>query len=554
MRSSRKILEVLVLFYVFMLTGACQSTGGALPQTSIPLPENDPITISSPDSAGFVVVTGAQNAVPASVKVIISVSSSGSYLNRFEYFWSWLVTNAVAQTGCTSSLSECPTLTSGKCQVTADADGGFQFSLPAAQGDTISIDYLNPEKNCAQTDAFSASVTGGIVSVDLKAVAMDLAMDPDGSANELLILGTRSDTTQIDIRSISDGSLVATLEPDMEGTPEDVAVMADHSGDQVAVLQSSQETQIVPYSDHSINENQQKDLVLESGGTPVENLSFRAVDTFTYPPATDTDCISSAHFQSGQTYTRVFFTDNQKLYILDSIDDFSDNSQSGDELIVRKVTLQLVDFPDVSVVKLPFVGMLDSTFVVVAGFSDGSSDEVTYYAIEISQDSGFCSGNLDVSSDAKRIQMAKTSDAVFAALFELFDSSGEAVFRLGVLKEDTQNIKFIDATNMELAETISVRSAVSEYDDLAISDVVRFLGLQRRNSSVFELFLLGKDNGGAGFVASDNSATTFGSGTLANVINPVGLEYDAVLEKIIVLDAGLSGSEKANLILIDIGE
>lgn len=547
-------IQCLFLFVVSLLTitflNACGVTSGALPQASVPIPENDPITISSPSASGLVTVTGNTDAVPGDVTLVASVSSASSSFN-IDFLSRSLFAQAVAQSDvCPSGFPPCPTLSNGSCEAEASSDGSFQFTLPAADGDQITVNYLDPDNDCSETDGFTGTVADNIAAMDVSAVS--LALDT-GSSN-VLVFGTSGGDPIIDVRSSQDGSAVTTLSPDVGATPIAIHFLKSSNEDKFLVMQSKDGTLLAPYSNPTIDTAGQRKFVSNTADTIIENLKFLAGDQFQTPLTSDNSCIGS-DFVTGETFTRLFLTNGSKLYILDTLEDFNlDKLSVSGNLIPRVVELKLTDLVGISVVRIPFIAVLEKTFVIIAGFSDGSSDDVTYYALELSRDSGFCSANLEVGSDAARILLATTSSSVFAAAFKTQDSDGKSIVKIGLLNIETQTIKFIDGTNMENAETIGIEESVTSYDDLAISDVTKFLGITRSGSSVFELFLLGKSNGGGGFVASDGSDTQFGTGTLVNAINPVALRFDVILNNILVLDGGLSDTDLSNLIFIDVSQ
>lgn len=523
---------------------------GALPQASVPLPENDPITISSP-SNGFVVVAGAESAVPNDSVVEVTVSSPSASLN-FKTIFQSLIPQALAAGECSSDLPACPTLSDGSCQTTANSDGSFEVTVPADLNDTVSVNYLDADNECTLTEGPSGTVQSGVNALGINAVSMTL----DRINSQALIFGTSSGETVIAIRDASDGSDVTTLMPNILGDPTKIDLIEDVNNNLFLVMQTSTNTQIAPYSGNAIDANNQKTLVADVNDNVLTNLTYLAKDSFVFPPANDAACLDFRGFFTGQSYTRALFNSGGTLYILDSVEDFSLNliSNSGN-LIPRAVTLTLTEFPNISVVSIPFIAIVEKAFVVIAGFSDGSSSDVTYYALQIKSDSGFCSPNLDLGSDTPRILMGVTSGHVFASAFQTSDESGNVFTAVGLLQVDDQIVKAIDATKMESDDTISVPEAVAHYesDGLNVSDVVMFVADERGDSGVVEIFLLGTNNGGGGFVASDNSATQAGGpGTLVNAIDPVGLTASDELSKLIILDAGLSGVDQSNLILLDV--
>lgn len=450
-RFMKALLSCLLSLLLF---ANCSTTGGALPQASVPIPKSDPITIASPSPVGLVTVTGASNAVPGDVTLIALVSSASARFD-LDLLLNLFVGTALAQKiECPSELPACPTLSVGCCQAMAMSDGSLTFTVPASVNDKISVDFLDP--------------------------------DNDGT-----------------------------------------------------------QTQIVPYSNSDIDTTHQTTLVSDANDTVIENLSFLAVAEFVFPPIGQTDTVDcfSLGFQNNQTDTRAFFTNGSQLFIVDSIDDFSLNSKSDSgNLIPRSVTLQLTNFPDASVVAIPFMAVLGDTFFVIAGFSEGSSDSITYDAIEIKQGCSFCEDNLSLGDETKWLLLANTASDVFATAFAGQDDGGNAITKIGLLNVNNQTIKFINGTDRENTETLAIKNLVRAYDGLAVSNIVRFFGDGRSNNTVFELFLLGQNNDGGGIVASNGSATGFGSDTLVNAINPVSLVKDKKNGRVIVRDAGLAGA------------
>ncbi len=137
--------------YVSLGSASCRSNS-ALPQASIPAPANDCgdsgstgcVTVSSPDSEGFVTITGAEGAVPDSATVEVRVSAGSSSLFR------WLddLCPSAYASSCESELPECSADGATEdCHTTADEDGSFLVRIEAVVESTISIVRLKPKKD-----------------------------------------------------------------------------------------------------------------------------------------------------------------------------------------------------------------------------------------------------------------------------------------------------------------------------------------------------------------------------------------------------------------------
>lgn len=504
-----------------------------MPQASIPLPSNDPVTISSPSGSGFVIVTGGSEAVPNGATILASVSASSSStvtseINKMAQFLSLWISTSYAST-CSSELPECPEINADhQCQNVANSDGSFLFSVPASVTDVVRVNYLNLS-TCQEVEAYSLTVGSGTMSLSIEALAM--AIDEDD--HRVFILGTVDGVDSVFVVSTEDGSLIESFSPSLTGTAADISHFQDHNGYDYLVLQTDESMFFGKVEDNQVADSDWNEIVSLTSHAVVSGLEFRAAQDFTYPLTSDVDCFSS--FTDGKTYTRLFFTDNNKLYILDDI-------ESG-IYGLREVTLVLSDYPTAAVANLPHVAALSDTFVVVVGFSSDSSETYSYYAIEISNDSGFCSSNLQLSSEADRVYLGLINSDVYT------DGFGDSY--ISVLKSDSQSLMTIDAQNVLVDGTITLDSAYDHYDDLYFSRVMMVQGVINSNSLI-EYLLVGTGSSGAGFIVEDNSASAFGNGFVIDSIGPVAVDYDSTLHKIILLDAGIDSDDLSNLILHDL--
>lgn len=216
--------QLFITTLMLMIMGGCSSGGGsALPQASIPAPADDCgesgssscVTISSPDSEGFVTITGAEGAVPASATIEIRTSSSTSLLKWLDH----LSTKAYATT-CESDLPECSLSGATEdCHTTADSDGSFVVRIEAEVDETLSITYFDPD-TCDKSEAFEESVTSDLVTLEFEGVTLAY----NQSIGIGYVLGYNASTNIIKIATLSISeeeiavSASTTLES-LEGTP-----------------------------------------------------------------------------------------------------------------------------------------------------------------------------------------------------------------------------------------------------------------------------------------------------------------------------------------------
>jgi len=529
--------------------GACSGSGGsAAPTASLPLPASDPsdpITVSSPDANGFVVVTGTSSAVPEAAKIIVTVSSSSSSLD-IDFF---LFSTAYAASSCTSELAECPTLTDGQCQYDANDDGSFVLQVPASISDTIGISYLD-NTTCEEVSAYSKTVESGITSLQMS--AKDIALDDVN--DQLLIFGSVEDVTTLDIIDAKNGSEVTSLTPSISGTPEGVQFFKDvvpTATKSFVFLKTSEQSKLGSLTNNALGTDFKK--LVNSSGTALENLDYLTAQQFTLPLTLDSECLSD--FDQESQHTRIFMTNDEDLYILDSITDLSLNSQStSGDYIPRKLDITLDFDSTVKAIDVPIMIMEDVMYILVIRYDNNTPGQTVYYVLKDTNFSGLCGNEISIGTDSFRVSLTFSNEDIQVVYFSSFDASGETKNLLGFLDREAQVIKFVDISNMETADTFNISDLVEAYSDLEITSVEEFLGISRSNSTIFELFLVGSDTNGAGFVASDESTTAFGTGNQASVIDPKKVIYYDSLSQIYILDKGLSGSENSNLIIVDVAE
>lgn len=177
------------LFSLLCLFISCGgTTGNILPQTTIPIPENEDsegLVISSPDESGLVVIQGSENLLPESMSVIVQVVSSTNQTTES----SSRISNSVSTSQlnaeiCGEEIPVCPELNGdNKCHNEGKENGSFEFEVPAELSDTIKLWYQD-EQTCETTDHIEVEIQNKDVKIDKEDVEIidDQSSSGDGQS------------------------------------------------------------------------------------------------------------------------------------------------------------------------------------------------------------------------------------------------------------------------------------------------------------------------------------------------------------------------------------
>jgi hypothetical protein len=601
----KKIVRIFILFFVLVLSYGSMSCGSttsssAAPQASIPLPSNDdPITVSSPNSEGFVTITASIAAVPNDSIVVIEVTDAieTSFLDsNLEDLSKQLFAAAYAQTTCTSALPQCPELSADQCQVTANADGSFTTQVPATADQGVVVSYLDVDNSCSETQAYGANVNSNILALDFEVT--DYAYDEDDAFIYLLTEeGTTNpedeSTTNLVVYDIAGNSLVYM---DFEGAGElsRVELVSDHNATQYLVIESNPNLyigEVVPSSDGATIAYEPK-LILDEDGATLGDASFLGMESFTYGDS-DT-CVSASLFDSTSTedmiYTRALFHSNESgssvIHVLEFVDDLSDVDTSyvnnDGNFILRDLSLDFGTFSNVSsfdsttstrqVYRMEFATGYVYSLVSV---EDSSTGDKVFALAQKERSDDYCSdtftfsssettmvhlGTVDTSAydynfydstaggDAFTFSFVNRSDKSFSMLHVSDDAGltcltdGEVVLEDGTADDDNECSSIYDSSagwGFDFSEA-SIESLNSVY---IFSD---------STAASTEAFLMGYKHAGSAFFAADGGESSLKPDDQLSVINPLGISYDETEHRFIVIDSGNDSDTSSNIVFYDL--
>lgn len=447
---------VFIIFWSLIVFGQMSCTANqVLPQASLPLPSatcsgSDCITVTTPDESGVVTLVADNNAVPASALVIVEIGSSSAF--NLQHLSDLFIRQAQAA-ACVSALPECSaSIRSGRCQIQADANGGFLGQITAALGTSIKINYID-SSSCAEVTRVEQKIKKEFIPLGLKAVS--LAHD---SLSSLFLLG-----------STAQGNAWLEVTPGGDNEPPHVELgNLNVTGDmwgfdwmgagtlgQRFLMMTSEGTY---YADLAFNDASMTLIGEMSPGTKLVAKKMFVQKNFTYPvqeksSAGDNFCPlqNFAAANAGLTVNRVFFmnpddlgqpaTVNHPFSVLDKLPD-----QVGDDLKARPINLgpwlqaQGLDGAKITnVIDMALTPGGDRAVMLAEITQD---DSARFYLIEIPLDSLFCQGNVapgtrlffeelpDTLVDPGDISFArfKTPSGILSALILVPDRSYGTVY------------------------------------------------------------------------------------------------------------------------------
>ncbi len=567
-------------FYMGGLVGCGAS--GLLPQTSLPLPENDdPITISSPDSAGYVVITGSDEAVPESSTIIVTVTEASSSLN-LQKLGDALINTANAAT-CTSELPQCPELSGdNQCQFTANDDGSFTLSVPASLSSTIAVNYLDPT-TCAEVEAYEEVVEEGITSID-----MDIdSLFSDDASGLLYFLGADADGNVI-LRTM-DPETETTTDVLLETTTESsrrVELFRDHLDNRMMVIMLGFKTIVGPVADDgSINLDDFVTLV-DSSGLPIVDVRFLMARPVERDPSLDT-CVGASLFEPGDEtmrFTRLFFSVQDMIYLLEYEDSLLDVDPSSIhttyELIPRSLPLNVnTAFSDTAalageeVVDVLFMQDVDGETFSLLALSDTGTDILHFEMLKFPSLDNFCGSaiNFDTQMDTD-LYLGTAQDVSYRPVRAYSqDGSGNTV-SLFMLQKTVENVVLVldmQATQLSCIADYGVlylpgssgsvddSACVSDGEDqldlttLDVSDVVYIEPLFSAPDHG-ELLFIGAKNGGSDFYSDTGTSVFESEDESLFVIDPVGAGYIPETNQVVIIDRGVKGDGYSNVVYYDL--
>ncbi len=582
----KKTLTYLILLLVLTSFTACLSNS-ASPTASLPLPPLDePITVSAPDSNGYVTVTGGTSAVPNSSVVIIEVGSSTASLNLMDYCDKFMNT-AYAQT-CSSDLPQCPTLSSdNKCQYTSSSDGSFTLQVPATTSNQITVSYLDLT-TCEETEVGSLSIDDNIISLSMDAAAMVY----DTATQKTYIIGNNSSGEFIlQTYDSSDNSVVEAVIAE-SGTAQAIHQFDDSAGNSYLVMKSSAGTYVGPSETLTALSASNFVQVFDSTEAVISDLEFLSADSVAFDSTIDSCVLLGTGIVEDEYFTRLHFGSDTAFYVIEFQDGLgevaSTNITESGDLLLREVYL----FPsglaeedelDETNISLEFAEVnAEGELLIVMGFpSTEVETSYNYYALRQATGYNFCDSfiTLDFSDTAQYVNLGATMGDVSLKANTVSGSQKVVTF----IKRSTQSLQIVNFsktggeiacfTNGAIDLINSTTSTVnnecdSAYDaggndlpnifsgsfSVGVTDVA-LSHLFVNQIGETELLLVGLDNGGYNFMAPTGSTSSLmDTDDYMSAILPVELAYDTVNNKVVIIDSGNGDDYLSNLILYDLAE
>lgn len=558
------------------------SSSGASPVASVPLPED--VTISSPDSDGFVTVTAVNDFVPDSATVIITVSASSTSLlpSSLPELLTSVTTPAYAST-CSSDLPECPDLDDGgSCQHEADATGSFTTQVPADETDTIAISYLDPD-SCAEVEVYTGlTISDNILSLNVEAQSLVVLSGADVG----YVVGSDSEGHDVLLEiNLSDDGEGHSFSESLDFTDlgysaaSDLDYFEDHNENAFLVGGSTAGTFLLSTQIPDLAVDVDIIEVVGSGGTMETGLTFVGSATRTYQGSEE---CGGPELSVNDEYTQLYFQNNGDFKIYEygnSITDpvMSGSLSSGGGISPVAFGLSTASEYDISSVNKVIMNNDDIFFVVQAVNSDL---EDHYYVMSarapdiLSCVSANPAVNIDTTNDIVDLGAVATSDLSLEVgnVAPDLDDEGNMVFILPIFIDGVR-LSFVDLTNFdpdaiveviefsdEAASVTVMDAGVETSNDLietevsSISNVYSFGLIDFEQDSGIETFILGQNGGGSDFinlqVSTDSVVEPEDSVT---AISPRSVDfYEGATNNLLILDAGNSDDHTSNLIFYEL--
>lgn len=557
---------------------SCSSGGGsASPQANIPLPSSDdPITVSSPDATGYITITGNSSAVPNDAIVIIEVVSGTSHFD-FDLTFPDLIPSAYAATSCSSSLPECPTLNDDDtCRGTANADGSFTIQVPATSSDSLIISYLDEANNCSEVEAYGAQISDNIIALSFDVVAATY-----DSINGVVYFLNDTSSAGVVAYDVESGES-QTLDITLVGTPEDIKLVQDSAGHNYVVIQTSDETTIsslvggASVADITVDTR----IFVDSSDVAIADLDFLSAFSFTYSYDDDT-CLDSSIFNAADGYVRFFFQNEGSLYVLEMTDGLTnvdtESLSASHNLVPRGISMSFDALVDAGLTTSYQVSGLEEVSISSAHNAyvvsiDDEGSEAEYVVVRKAADNNYCDSSISFSGDSTEILHLGTANVPYISVSASADSAGVLSF----LDINNQALSLVNLDGNDLPCAVSgelifgdmgadsENACIDDYDsdlglsfatdDLDVTDIaaVHTFVPEGGVPLINEIFLLGENNGASDFIVSDGTTESSYETEVVSLINPVAIEDDRSNNRMLLVDAGLSGDNSSNLVIYEL--
>lgn len=546
----------LLLILSICLLSILSSCGGALPQTSIPLPSNDPVTVSSPNSSGNVTVSATASSVPSNSIVVVQVGSSSASLNLDDLFQGYFESAQAAT--CTSTVPACPSLDAdGKCQSTANTDGSFSIDVPATTSSTIAVTYLDPDDACTEKTLLSAkAVPSNIISLDREVADMHVTSD-----GLVYALGAdESDDVYVSVLSLDD--VAVSFEYDLSTASFDATTLSnvtvatnDNIDDDFLVIEDLSHLSLFPINGTSLDTAVQ---LFTSGGSSASHLTYIGFNTVSVTTDSFTDFSCETSYLTGTDYNRLF-TFSKTDDNLQIVDDF----QGAASETLREISLNLGQFTDVSsldqIYHAEMLANSSNEMMIIASVTN-TSDQTEAYVFILDIDTGFCPSDLATPTVGASLGITLSNPEVSLITPTL---SSETQEWYAIFEADTQEVSLINITELS-SGTDPVVVTLSDYfgevsDSYAGMGSMTALADDTQDQNI-NLFFAANDNGNYKVLNYNDGTVTEDStisATLVNAIAPIQMIYGTNfssslgLAPLVVLDTGVTDDAQSNVIFIE---
>lgn len=564
------ILLTILLGLIFQLLNCA---GAALPQTSLPLPENDPVSISGPNGNGIVTLTSSANSDLAGATLLVRVNANTANLDAHFIemnLLSHLIRTANAQSTCSSSLPVCPTLSDGECQATANADGSFSVNVPATLSDTISASYLDPN-TCAEIVLIEGkAIPNDVVTLDFETINISLL--PGNS--RLLLLGESNTGISLSEFDIDLMNLVGTFELN-DFTPNTSAgelngevnseILAD--GNQHVVISDNDEMYIYRFPDGLQNPGVS---VADDSATLLENLRYG----FSHSTAiSDSNIVnfSCNPYTNNSQPVRLFFIHgpSKNIYIVD------DTANPTGQLTARPLNFDLNSQSQVTgtLQQIQHIALSQSVpgqALVVFLTNDGNGTLSSWVATVDIKD-GFCDDRLPILDIQELGLTATESNSDHFSVFDFIvrDASDKPSRWFALFDGDDQMLLLNDNLSIMTAPQ-SISDLISiDINELALSgsELKGVIGFQASSGSdLIKLVAVWDNHGPNAIMVYDPDQDLYSldenlTENIVNLINPNGVttvfDYKEVQNQspdTYILDTGLEDDSKSFIHMLNMDD
>lgn len=562
---------------------SCSGTGSnALPQASLPAPtecDEGCIVVSSPDSSGFVTISGSAGVVPDSAIVLVEIEAGSSSRLFYKMLDGIIAVSMIALAHAAECSSDAPLCSgvaagfSGTCQLTAAEDGSFVIRIPAGLEDTLKVSYLDPEDACEEVARLDQKVSDAVsnrylaLSVEAVGMVQDgsniYAFGADGEAANKMITINISD---LDNPTASDPVAIS-----LSGAPQSMPLLFEFGDTFIAAMTTSEQAALVDVN-NVVSLSDIAQLTPGEGSLIAERAFINK--EFTYPDANSGDssidneffsCPEEAEVKNlwGTTVDRILFSRTiaatseadsfHPIAVLDAVP-----ASLGESLRVRPISYASVFFHDVDPAAeitevVDLVLLPDATKGFFLGKFDISGVS-RFYLVEVPLDTVFCSGMIATGEEVVVVPLPEDlQEPGRITTFEL-DNVGhflipdQATAVFYVVNLSTEVVQAI--TPITLSESQLAGSQIF-FPGTLPGDKSGFLGV---GSDTFLQILELDTSAGLGDLGLTELTSTFFVGLNPQIMitmdNPTNIGLTTDNATLVILDQGIAADGSSQILLI----